>query len=204
MKRFGRMMLAASERWHEWRLGVRTSGVVPVPPDLDAPGRLEYAPVAYRHLLAMLPRLPAAGHVLLDYGCGMGRVLVTAARRPYRAVLGVELVPQLAAAARENLRRARGLRCPDVRVIEADATSFSLPDEVTVLHFFNPFHGDVLDAVLRKVRESLDRRPRTIHALYFNRDDFARAAAGLSWVHTLEESRRRNPPLSWGLYEMRG
>jgi SAM-dependent methyltransferase len=196
---------AASERWHDWKFGIRTGGLIPVPAALNAPGRVEYSPIAYRHLLPILARLPAGEEdVFLDYGCGLGRVLVAAARRNYRSVIGVELVPEFADAARENVRRARGLQCRDVRVIEADATTFALPDCVTVLHFYNPFRGPVLDAVLRKVRESLDRSPRVIHTLYFNRDDFHRAAAGCPWIEVLDETRLSNPVVGCGLYNLRG
>ena len=195
---------AASERWYDWKFGIRTRGWIPVPTALQAPGRVEYCPIAYHHLLPMLARLPAGEeNVFLDYGCGLGRVLVAAAGRPYRSVLGVELVPEFADAARENVRRARGLRCRDVRVIEADATAFELPDCVTVLHLYNPFRGPVLDAVLRKIRESLDRTPRVIHTLYFNRDDFHRALAGLPWIEVVEETGFSNPVVGCGLYKLR-
>ncbi len=195
---------AATERWYDWKFGIRTGGLIPVPAAFHAPGRVEYNPIAYHHLLPMLARLPAGEeNVFLDYGCGLGRVLVAAASRPYRSVLGVELVPEFADAARVNVRLARGLRCRDVRVIEADAAAFDLPDCVTVLHFYNPFRGPVLDSVLRKIRESLDRRPRVIHALYFNRDDFHRAAAGQPWVHVVEETSRSNPVVGCGLYTLR-
>jgi SAM-dependent methyltransferase len=196
---------AAGERWYDWKFGIRSRGVIHAPEALRAPDRLEYTPIAYRHLLPMLAKLPAGKeHVFLDYGCGFGRVLVAAARRPYRSVLGVELVPEFAAVARRNLRRARGLRNRDVRVIEADATAFDLPDSVTVLHFYNPFRGSVLDAVLRKIRESLDRSPRIIHTLYFNRDDFHRAAAENSWIDIVEETHLSDPAVGCGLYQMRG
>jgi SAM-dependent methyltransferase len=139
---FSRLINAVSERWYDRRLGIRTRGYIALPADYAAPGRCEYEPVEYRQLLPMLSRLPAGREdTFLDYGCGLGRVVVAAARRPYRSVVGVERVPDFAATARENVRRARGLRCRDVRVIEADATEFDLPDCVTVLHFFNQWSG---------------------------------------------------------------
>lgn len=202
---YAQALLAASERWYDWRLGISTRGVIPPPASHQAPGRLEYTPIVYRHLLPMLARLPAGDDgVFLDYGCGLGRVLVAAARRPYRSVLGVEIVPEFAEAARENVRRARGLRCRDVRVIEADATEFDLPDCVNVLHFFNPFRGPVLDSVLRRIRDSLDRHPRVINTLYFNGDDFRRAATGQAWIEAVEETTFSDPVIGCGLYNMRG
>jgi SAM-dependent methyltransferase len=155
---YSRWRNALSERWNDWRLGIHTNAFRPLPGAFQAPERKEYTPISYRHLLPRLGRLPAGpDDVFLDYGCGYGRVVVAAAQRPYRSVIGVELVPEFAAVARENVQGAKGLTCRDVRILQADATAFELPDDVTVLHFFNAFRGAVLDAVVDRIRESLDR-----------------------------------------------
>ena len=40
----------------------------------------------------------------------------------------------------------------------------SADDDVTVAFFANPFHGPVFAAVVAKLIESVDRRPRTMSA----------------------------------------
>ena len=43
-----------------------------------------------------------------------------------------------------------------------DATQFDFPAEPLVVHFFNPFYGPVLQAVLRNVRSSVEVAPRDV------------------------------------------
>ena len=113
---------------------------------------LGHVPVTYRnlHIALRMARLTGTDTVL-DYGSGLGRVLIEAARLyPIRRAVGVENSPELAAKCRQNIVRARPM-CP-IDVIEADAAAFEIPPDVTVAFFVNPFHGDVLDAVLARVR----------------------------------------------------
>jgi SAM-dependent methyltransferase len=101
----------------------------------------------------------------LDMGCGEGRVLVEAALG-YRfgMITGVELSPTFADAARANL--ARIPLSADVEVVEADATSYAIPTTTTVIYLFNPFKGDIFDAFVRQVEDSLDRAPRRLRIIY--------------------------------------
>jgi cyclopropane fatty-acyl-phospholipid synthase-like methyltransferase len=107
--------------------------------------------------------------VLLDYGCGKGRVaLWVASKFPVRRVIGVDLDPELVAVARANLARwARPLRCRDVAFECVDARDFDVPDDVTVVYMFNPFMGEVFAQVVAKIQESLGRRPRSFRVIYF-------------------------------------
>ncbi len=99
--------------------------------------------------------------VFLDYGSGKGRVLLHAARRPFARVIGLELHESECEIARSNLEiAANRLRCREVDVICGDATVWRVPDDVTYIYMFNPFKGEIFKAVLDRVCESLDRRPR--------------------------------------------
>ena len=97
--------------------------------------------------------MPPSEHVFLDYGAGMGRVMVLAATYPFRRVLGVEVSAELSEIARANLEKCRSrLRCKDVEIITADATLYSPPSDVSVIYFYNPFAGEVLEAVFKNVQ----------------------------------------------------
>lgn len=102
------------------------------------------------------------GDVLVDIGCGRGRVLSTWLRSfPGHAVVGIELDPRLAAGTAK--RFARHHRC---RVIAGDAVD-ALPDDGTLLFMFNPFDRET---VLR-LRDVLEARPRSeppLRILYSN------------------------------------
>jgi hypothetical protein len=60
-------------------------------------------------------------------------------------------------------------KCPSssvVEVIESDVTKYKLRDDETVFFMLDPFDAPVLTQVLRNIRTSVERRPRTIWLIY--------------------------------------
>ena len=163
----------------EWGLGLDTAGRLRLE-DVGAAGegRENYSPASWVALRRAFPGgTPAPGETFLDLGAGKGRMLLLAARHPLRRVIGVEVSPELAEAARSNLRRAAPyLRCPRVEVVTADAATYAVPDDVGVVHIFNPFRGAVLTAALGRVLSSIDRSPRAVTLIYTNPRDHGHAA----------------------------
>lgn len=109
--------------------------------------------------------------VLLDYGSGRGRVLLRAARLPFARVIGVELDERDCATARANARAlavSGRMRCGEIEVVQADATIWTLPDDVNYVYMFNPFRGKVFRDALARIVESLDRSPRELTLIYAN------------------------------------
>ncbi|MBI4526171.1 MAG: class I SAM-dependent methyltransferase [Deltaproteobacteria bacterium] len=154
-----------SENYHEWRLGIESAEYVQAR-DLGIDG-VDYAPADYRSLTTALRGLDIspARDVFLDYGSGKGRVVVMAATYPFRRVIGVELSEQLNAIARKNIQRAaRKLRCNEIEIITADASTYRVPDDVTVV-FLN-IGGRILAAVLERLNESMAKSPRKITILF--------------------------------------
>lgn len=106
--------------------------------------------------------------VFLDLGAGKGRVVVQAAHLPFRRVIGVEISETLSAQARRNVdRRRRRLACPSVEIVTADASAYSIPDDVTVVYMFNPFRGETFETAAQNILRSYERRPRRIVLVYF-------------------------------------
>lgn len=136
--------------------------------------------VLLRRALAVLPLGPE--DVFLDYGSGMGRVLLMAARQKLKRVVGLELLAPLAGIARENLLAASPRLHSPVEVVVADATAWEVPDDVTVAFFFNPFVGSVMAAAQARLAESLERRPRHLRVLYAHPDDQPNLFTDCSWV----------------------
>jgi precorrin-6B methylase 2 len=180
-----------SERWHERRLGIRTHGSV----DLQTIGHSrsachDYQPITYRSFAAVMGRLEIrpGTDVFVDFGAGKGRVVVLAALRPFRRVVGIEFAEDFAREARANLDRVSAkLRCPDVEIVLDDAAHFRLPDDATILHFFNPFHGEVLDAVMDEIERSVAAAPRRVTILFANPEHFESHLRTRGWNLTRED-----------------
>jgi len=94
----------------------------------------------------------------------MGRVVLLAARRSFKTIVGVELSPTLHEVARENFARYRGedLRCHDVRFVRADAAEYRFPRGKLAVYLYNPFRAPVMAAVL----EHLTAQRRELTLLY--------------------------------------
>jgi len=99
----------------------------------------------------------------------MGRAVVLAATYPFRRVIGVEASAVLNAVARENIDRVRRrLVCTDVRIEEADAAEYAVPDDVTHVYCYNAFSGASLARVLANLRASLAAAPRRLTLIFKN------------------------------------
>ncbi len=139
-----------------------------------------YEPTSPRHFRGVLRELdlPAGQTTFVDVGCGKGRVVLLAARRPFRAVIGVELSPGLAAIARENLRRYRGrLPCPRVEVVEGDIRGFAWPEGPLVVYCYNPFRGTLFAEFLEGLIAARAPSPDPTLLVYSNPVEHERIVA---------------------------
>jgi SAM-dependent methyltransferase len=110
---------------------------------------------------------PQSTDVLLDIGCGAGRVVCLAGRMHWRRVIGLDISPEFARLAKQNVASLRARRT-EVEIIQTDAAQFLVPDDVTVVFLYNPFRGDVMRETLSRILESVDRTPRRVRILYGN------------------------------------
>jgi SAM-dependent methyltransferase len=108
-------------------------------------------PVAlFNAALAQSLRIDWSRFEFVDYGSGMGKALLLAARFPFRRVTGVEFSAELHEVAEGNIANWRlpDQRCFIVRSVLADASTWPLPEGDCLLYFFNPFRQVLLRAVL--------------------------------------------------------
>jgi SAM-dependent methyltransferase len=106
----------------------------------------------------------------LDLGSGKGRALMLASRLPFRAILGVEISPDLVRISQRNLVNfsAPWQKCRTLEAREGDVTSFDLPPTPLVIYLYHPFATPALDAFLDNLERSLQNDPREALLLYFN------------------------------------
>lgn len=106
--------------------------------------------------------------VFIDFGCGMGHVLLEAASYDFRRIVGIEIAPEFVDVARATIGRNRHrLRCQEIDLEIADAVDYEVPDDVTVAYFSNPFETPTARAVIDNLLASVARRPRRVRVVYF-------------------------------------
>lgn len=152
-----------SDAYWETRLGVATTGIAPSE-HLDAN---RYGYLSYHTYFSIFARLGlAADDVVVDLGCGKGRVVCAAATMPIRESIGVEIDPELCAAAEANLTRLRGQRTA-ARIVRQSAVEFDY-DRATALVMFHPFGAATMEQVLDRLATSFRQHPRPLRIAYAN------------------------------------
>lgn len=143
----------------------------------------EAVPIAdFRALMSLLPPEAVAASTFVDVGAGMGRAVLLAAEYPFKQVIGIEVSPGLYEVARENLERGNraGRKCRDVRLVRADARSWTYPPGNLVVFMYNPFDADAMEMTLGSI---LNRRnPGTTWLLYHTPVERETVERGGDWV----------------------
>ncbi len=124
-----------------------------VGPSIEFATHYEPTPIGdAERLLDALP-FPPERTTFVDIGSGMGRVVLLAAERPYRQVIGVEISPALHEVAKENRARypANRLQCRDIRLVRADAAAFAFPRGDLAVYLYNPFRAAVMEPVVARL-----------------------------------------------------
>lgn len=140
--------------------------------------RYAYEPTPY----GVLQKLLESGwigkdNVLMDYGCGKGRVgLFLNAQAGIRCI-GIDFNQNMIRAAEANLTHMSGAEkgtasgrdagTQDVQFIWADAARFRVPDDAGCFYFFNPFSVRILETVMQKILDSWYRAPRHILLFFY-------------------------------------
>ena len=143
--------------------------------------RYPYEPTPY----VVLERLANSGwirkkDVLLDYGCGKGRVDFFLAYQTRAVCIGIEYDERIFSVAKENKETA--VSKEKTEFVLGNAENFQVPEKVNRCYFFNPFSVEVLQSVLARVIESYYEHPREL-LLFF----YYPSTEYISYLMTVEE-----------------
>jgi SAM-dependent methyltransferase len=148
---------SATVDWRSRLLGVFHSPYQPTEPAL------------FHEMLAGL-RVDFEEFIFVDVGSGKGRTLLMASDYPFRKIIGVELLPELARIAQQNigLYSSSKQRSFDLIAICGDACEFQFPAEAAVVYLFNPLPKAGLERLIGNLEQSLKEHPRKVVVLYHN------------------------------------
>jgi predicted RNA methylase len=118
---------------------------------------------------AIKPMIPTDS-VLVDFGCGKGRVLLIALEFGFREVRGVEFAHELCEIAKNNtgVYKAKTGFTTECRIIECDVSNYAINKDENVFFMFNPFDETILIRVLCNIAASLQLQRRKIFIIYYN------------------------------------
>ena len=128
--------------------------------------RYPYEPTPY----SVLERLANSGlirkkDVVLDYGCGKGRVDFFLSYQTKASALGIEYDERIYQGALDNKKTAvSGARTEFVMV---RAEEYEVPSEVNRYFFFNPFSVELLRKVMARIMDSYYENPRETYLFFY-------------------------------------
>lgn len=156
-----------NENTWEHLLKIKTSGR----DDSEAnPCHYPYEPTPY----SVLERLANSEYigkrnVLIDYGCGKGRVDFFLSYQLRCKTIGVEYDERLYKAALRNKEAAVSGRTAEF--VLANAECYTVPTEVDRFYFFNPFSLEILKHVLGKILASYYEKIREMKLFFYYPSD---------------------------------
>jgi SAM-dependent methyltransferase len=144
------------------------------------------------HWQALLTAHAPQDYTFIDIGCGKGRVVMLASNTPFRQVIGVELVPELATIAQTNLAtwQLSPHTCNQLTILHADALEFPFPEGPTLVYLYNPFSPALLKLLLDRLEPLSQTRPIDLAFVYrFPPELFNRPSLRLLWEGDLPFSK---------------
>lgn len=132
--------------------------------------RYPYEPTPY----SVLEQLANSGYIgkkniLVDYGCGKGRVDFFMAYQTRCKTIGVEYDERIYASAIENQKTAvSGNR---TNFVLEKAENYEIPLESDRFYFFNPFSVELLQKVMNKMKDSYYENPREMLLFFYYPSD---------------------------------
>ena len=128
--------------------------------------RYPYEPTPY----SVLERLANTGlirkkDVVVDYGCGKGRVDFFLSYQTRAKTIGIEYDERIYHSAIENKDRA--VSGAKTEFVLTKAEEYEVPQDVNICYFFNPFSVELLRKVIARIVESYYANPREITLLFY-------------------------------------
>ena len=109
------------------------------------------------------------GDVVLDYGCGKGRVGFFLSYRTKSKSIGIEYDEHIYKSAIENRKTSHPRAKADFVLTRAE--EYEVPQDVNRCYFFNPFSVEILQKVLARIIESWYNTPREILLFFYYPSD---------------------------------
>ena len=151
--------------------------------------RYPYEPTPY----SVLERLANSGlirkkDVVLDYGCGKGRVDFFLSYQTKAKTIGIEYDERIYQGALDNQKTAVSGARTEFTLVRAE--EYEVPEEVNRFYFFNPFSVELLKSVMGQILRSYYEDPRPMRLLFYYPNDlyvsYLMAMRELSFVQEID------------------
>lgn len=151
-------------------LGIETMGNMEIPMETDADNNI-YQATFYRDLVTLFDEVSMEPEdTLVDFGCGLGRVLFYCNQRHYCKTTGIEQDSSLYENLLTNAKsyQSKFLEQEErMNFLNISADAYSIGEEDNYFYFFNPFSAEIFQKVIDNIIESVKSNPRDINVIIY-------------------------------------
>ena len=108
---------------------------------------------------------PLNKELFVDYGSGKGAAIIHAKKLGFKQTIGIEFAKELNDQAIKNIEV---LKLDNVSSLYADATSYTLSNDISLIYFFNPFDEIVMQKVIDNIIAQKDSFENDVYVIYAN------------------------------------
>ncbi|HYN54144.1 MAG TPA: methyltransferase domain-containing protein [Methylotenera sp.] len=126
--------------------------------------------VPLRKLFCAIKPIIPSDSVLVDLGCGKGRVLLAASELGLKKVIGVEFARELCEIAVKNCAKFKTKNKFDseYKIVCDDVSNYAINSDENIFFMFNPFDEVILAKVLNNIAASIQENYRRVFVIYHN------------------------------------
>lgn len=131
-----------------------------------------YEPTPYEVLKQLFDQVPLRKEdVLVDFGCGKGRLNFYLEHRFHCKTVGIEFNPEYYDDALKNLKAYKTTDKSRLRFVCASAMLYEIQPEENYFYFFNPFSPEIFIGIINHILQSALQYPRDITLLLYYPDE---------------------------------
>jgi predicted RNA methylase len=108
---------------------------------------------------------PLVKELFVDYGSGKGSAIIHARDIGFKEAIGVEFALELHEIAESNIEK---MNLKGVKSVYADATTYPLPLDASVVYLFNPFDEIVMGKFIENIVKEKESFKRDVYFIYKN------------------------------------
>lgn len=131
-----------------------------------------YEPTPYVVLKELFDQIPLSKEdVLVDFGCGKGRLNFYLEHRFHCKTVGIEFNPEYYNDALKNLKTYKSTNKSRIRFECVSAMKYKIQSEENYFYFFNPFSPEIFIGIINHILQSVQEHPRSITLLLYYPDN---------------------------------
>ncbi|WP_312371969.1 SAM-dependent methyltransferase [Lachnoclostridium sp.] len=131
-----------------------------------------YEPTPYEVLDQLFHAYPLSkDDILVDFGCGKGRLNFYIHHRFHCKTVGVEYNDDFYQCAIKNLESYNSSKKEEIQFESIYATAYEVGENDSVFYFFNPFSFPIFSSVVHHILDSVLKYPRKVSLILYYPDE---------------------------------